>query len=80
MYANGKSDKDEFHDTLTFETTVVPCEGDTSWIEPTLHKIKDCLDHDMFPEPGASCEFCVYREASGKKLQAIHRGATKKTK
>jgi hypothetical protein len=77
VYANGKSDADAFKDTLTFETTLVPCEGDTSWIEPTLHKIKECLEQDMFPASGPTCEFCSYREASGKKLQMIHRDAHK---
>jgi hypothetical protein len=77
VYANGKFDADGFNDTLTFETTLVPCKGDSSWIEPTLHKIKECLDNETFPESGAKCEFCPYREASGKKLLALH---TKKKK
>ncbi len=77
VYANGKSDADAFNDTLTFETTLVPCEGDSAWIEPTLIKIKECLSHEMFPESGIKCEFCPYREASGKKLLILH---TKKRK
>ncbi len=72
VYANGDSDRDAFQDTLHFETTLVPCEGDTGWIEPTLREIKTCLEQETFPKSGASCEFCPYREACGKKLQALH--------
>ncbi len=73
VYANGNAEAPGFNDTLTFETTLVPCEGDTTWIEPTLSKIRECLEQDSFPESSDSCEYCSYREACGKKLQAIHR-------
>lgn len=77
VYANGSSEEPEFGNKLVFETTLVPCVGKTSWIEPTLQKIKDCLDSDSLPEIGSACEFCQYREAAGKKLQAIHRQSNK---
>lgn len=75
VYANARTDKDGFDSLLEFEVTLVPCEGETNWIEPTLLKIKECLDSDTFPPSGERCEFCPYREAAGKKLQAIHRKA-----
>jgi len=77
VYANGDDTPPTFNNVLTFETTLVPCEGDTSWIEPTLTAIKACLQSDTFPKPGDACEYCVYREACGKKLQAIHAHAKK---
>lgn len=73
VYANASSAPDAFNNTLEFETTLVPCEGETSWIEPTLEKIKACLDNEEMPEIGSRCEFCPYREAAGKKLQALHK-------
>jgi hypothetical protein len=72
VYANGLTQKESFENVLTFETTLVPTEGDDSWIEPTLLKISECLKSDTFPESGSGCEYCPYREACGKKLQAIH--------
>ncbi len=72
VYANGDSSKPSFENTLSFETTLVPTVGDTSWIEPTLQKIKGCLDSGEFPKSGDQCEYCPYREACGKKLQSIH--------
>jgi CRISPR/Cas system-associated exonuclease Cas4 (RecB family) len=78
VYANGDASKPTFENSLTFETTLVPTVGDTAWIEPTLVKIKECLDSDVFPESGPTCEYCPYREACGKKLQAIHNGKHEK--
>lgn len=72
VYTNADGHRDNFNDTLHFETTLVSCEGDLDWIEPTLIDIKKCLDSKMFPALGEACEFCPYREACGKKLQNIH--------
>ncbi len=78
VYANGDSDQPAFNDTLHFETTLVPCDGDTSWIEPTLLDIKKCLADEQFPKSNPDCEFCLYREACGKKLQALHTKSIKR--
>ncbi len=72
VYANGDTNHESFEDTLHFKTTLVPCIGEFDWIEPTLHAIKACLTNDVLPKVGDTCEFCPYREACGKKLQAIH--------
>ncbi len=72
VYANARTDKDAFDNTLSFETTLVPCEGETSWIPSTLKRIHECLLSDTFPDGGQHCEYCQYREACGKKLQTIH--------
>ncbi|KND49615.1 MAG: hypothetical protein AB203_00845 [Parcubacteria bacterium C7867-008] len=73
VYANAGSDKAAFDGQLEFEVTVVPCEGDTAWIDDVLPKIKDALDSEALPPVGDACEFCVYREASGKKLQELYK-------
>jgi hypothetical protein len=72
VYANADKSLDSFDDKLIFETTLVPVETDVSWIDGTLMDIKLCLDSETLPGIGDSCEFCPYREAAGKKLQAIH--------
>ncbi len=72
VYANAFSDKESFSNKLEFETTLVPCEGEVGWIEETLPKIKTCLESEMYPESNSDCEYCMYRSAAGKKLQAIH--------
>ena len=72
VYANALKTAPGFNDTLTFETTLVPMAGDTSWIEPTLVDIKACLESATYPESGNKCEYCPYRAACGQKLQTIH--------
>ncbi len=72
VYANASKEEAAFADKLVFETTLVSVETDTNWILPTLRDIKICLEGDDLPAIGENCEFCPYREASGKKLQAIH--------
>jgi len=72
VYANADKSLDSFDNKLVFETTVIPVEASVDWIEPTLNEIKACLDSDSLPAIGEKCEFCPYREAAGKKLQAIH--------
>lgn len=73
VYANAKSDKAGFDAQLEFEITLVPLEGETEWIDDILPKIKSTLDSDEIPASGKSCEYCPYREASGKKLLELHR-------
>src|SRR3989344_5793791 len=63
---------------LEFEITLVPCEGDTRWIEPTLMDIQACLAGEAVPPSGSACEFCPYRETAGKKLQKLHTAVRKK--
>ncbi len=78
VYANASKEVDAFDDKLIFETTLVSVPTDIDWILPSLREIKSCLDSGELPKSGHNCEFCPYREASGKKLQAIHY-ANKKT-
>ena len=78
VYANANKHIDAFDNKLIFVTTLVKVETDVIWIEDTLVQIKACLDSDTLPQSGNSCEYCPYREAAGKKLQAIHLANAKK--
>ena len=80
VYANASKTEEEFADTLVFETTLVPVETDIDWILPKLKEIKECLQSAAIPKAGPHCEFCPYREACGKKLQAIHYEEKKQAK
>lgn len=72
VYANALFNGPEFSNTLTFDTTLIPIEGDDSWIDSTLLHIKDCLDSSYYPESHPECEYCIYRAAAGKKLLTLH--------
>ena len=73
VYANALKTPPGFNDRLTFETTLIPCVGDNSWLPETLLNIKSCLESHLYPESGSKCEYCPYRAACGQKLIAIHR-------
>jgi CRISPR/Cas system-associated exonuclease Cas4 (RecB family) len=60
VYANGIKDKKAFDGKLEFDVTIVKHIGKDDWVEPTLVKIKKCLESDEIPEPAADCEHCAY--------------------
>ncbi len=71
FYVNGKKDLEAFDGKLEFDITILPCTGDTSWIEPTLLDIKKTLDREAIPPVGPKCEYCAYREFAGKAFRAV---------
>jgi CRISPR/Cas system-associated exonuclease Cas4 (RecB family) len=80
VYANGNSDAKAFDGKLEFDVQIIPHKGGDSWIEPTLYKIRECLDSDEVPEKGVRCDYCPYREAAGKALIKISGASSKKEK
>lgn len=78
VYANADKNKDGFNNQLEFETTLVAVDTEVDWIEPTLLEMKQCLASEKLPATGEKCEYCPYREAAGKKLQAIYFAQKKK--
>ncbi|HEU5004883.1 MAG TPA: PD-(D/E)XK nuclease family protein [Candidatus Saccharimonadales bacterium] len=67
LYTNARLDADKFGDKLEFKTKLLDYEGDDSWVEQTIFKMKECLDSDDMPEvgknvmdPSKPCEFCDY--------------------
>lgn len=70
VYVNGKSDAKSFDGKLEFDVRIISHEGDDSWIDPTVRKISECLRSDEVPKPSEMCEYCGYREAAGRELQA----------
>lgn len=69
VYANASKDKEAFDGRLEFDITLVPHKGDDSWVDGTLHAIKQTLESDALPDASSACDYCVYREMVGKKLQ-----------
>lgn len=68
VYANGRSDLDGFNDRVEFRTKVIPYKGSDTWIEPTLLKMKACMDAGDMPPigdhiMGGPCESCTYARA-----------------
>jgi CRISPR/Cas system-associated exonuclease Cas4 (RecB family) len=71
IYCNAKKEEASFNAVLNFEISVLPCTPALNWIETTLEHIKNVLESNMYPAAAKNCEYCQYREASGRKLQTI---------
>ncbi len=84
VYTNGRLDADGFFDKIEFRTKLIPYKGDDSWVEPTLVKLKQCLDSENIPPVGSSamgglCEFCTYaRQRTELTLAAIDKSDSDK--
>ncbi len=81
VYANGLSDKKAFDGKLEFDVELIPYTGSDTWVEGKLMALKEMLMSEEIPPVGTAfgggpCDYCSYREAAGKALQAVH----KKTK
>lgn len=73
VYANASKDREAFDAKLEFEVTLIPYDGDASWVDSVLQDLHACLENDEIPVPSSDCDYCRYREAAGKKLQALAR-------
>jgi hypothetical protein len=64
VYVNGDLDAEAFDGKLEFKIKLLPYEGNTAWIEPTLLKLKSCLMNDDMPSANPECDYCRYRMAT----------------
>jgi CRISPR/Cas system-associated exonuclease Cas4 (RecB family) len=86
VYTNARMDVDGFGDKLEFKTKLIPYTGDDGWIEPTLVKMKACMDSDTMPPVGdhimgGPCEFCTYaRSRTELTLKALQQANVKAEK
>jgi len=68
VYANGLKGDRIFDAKIEFEVQILTYKGNDSWIEPTIFKMKECLESDKIPKPNPDCEFCKYRELINKSI------------
>jgi len=64
VFANARKDVTSFDGKLEFVVNIVSHKGQDGWVEPTLEKIKKCLDSDMIPPRSENCDHCKYRQVS----------------
>ena len=60
VYCNGDAEKEDFQGNLEFKMTLLPYEGDDSWIEGTLLDIRSCLEGNSLPNLSDNCSYCQY--------------------
>lgn len=60
VYCNGKKDLERFNNQLKFEVSLLPYQGDDSWVEFTVDEAYKCLQANIIPEAEKSCDYCQY--------------------
>jgi len=63
VYCNGNTDKKAFDAKLEFNITLIPYEGNDSWIDKTIADIHLCLGSDVIPQANGDCDYCSYHNA-----------------
>ena len=69
VYANGQKDRQAFDAKLEFEVTIIPYQGDASWVDESIVKAHQCLMSDEVPAVAKECDYCRYRQAAGEVLK-----------
>ena len=69
VFANALKSPLKFDGKLEFKSSIISYEGDNSWVEPTILKIKECLDSETIPFPSNDCEYCAYLNFISKELK-----------
>lgn len=70
VYCNGKKDKEAFDAKLEFDIKLISYKGNDSWVEKAIIDAKNCLDGSL-PQESMSCDYCLYKQASGKVEQHV---------
>ena len=60
MYYNGDASKPHLGREMYFRRTLVPFKLDTSWIDPMVDDIYECLQKKEIPKSNENCEECIY--------------------
>jgi CRISPR/Cas system-associated exonuclease Cas4 (RecB family) len=60
VYCNGRRDLPAFDAKLEFRIKLIPYDGDDSWVEHTLLKIRDTLHAEVPPAANWRCEYCAF--------------------
>jgi|GEM_PF-354827 len=68
VFANALKNLPKFDGKLEFKSTILSYKGDDSWVEPTIFKIKECLDSETIPPSNENCEYCAYRHFIAQEL------------
>lgn len=62
VYANGLKGDRIFDAKIEFGLEILTHQGNDSWVEPTIYKMKECLENQKIPDSDDTCEYCKYRQ------------------
>ena len=68
LYCNGNAYEENFASRIEFRITLLPYEGDSSWVDDITLRLYDCLNEKKLPEPEPYCDYCKYISAVDKSV------------
>lgn len=71
VYCNGRADVELFDKQLNFDVSVLPYEGDDSWVETTIMAAYECLGSSDLPPLTQACDYCQYWNGINKHVEKI---------
>ena len=60
LYCTGDRSRAVFNEEIKFHCELIPYDGNTAWIEPTLDEVVATLAMDESPEASEECTYCKY--------------------
>ncbi len=60
VYCTGRPNEKAFNKRVIFDLRLIEHMGNDSWVEPTIAKLKACLDASEIPPVTSDCEYCNY--------------------
>jgi hypothetical protein len=60
VYANGNASADRFDATIRFRMTLIPYDGDDSWVEDHVRQAHACLSAPKPPPTANDCDWCRF--------------------
>ncbi len=60
VYANGISTRGAFNNRLEFRTSLLPYDGDSSWVPGKFREAVGVITTGIRPEPAETCRWCQY--------------------
>jgi len=60
LYCNGNAYEEQFASRIEFRMTLLPYEGDSSWVDDITVRLYECLNSDELPESEPYCDYCKY--------------------
>lgn len=71
VFANAIKERDKFDGKLEFAMSIIPHQGDDSWVEDKVMAAYDCLNSDILPQPSSNCEYCAYKKLSAQTVASL---------
>ncbi len=60
VFANASKNNPKFDGVLNFKLSIISYDGNDDWVEPTIVKLKQCLDFNEVPKSSSTCEYCSF--------------------